>query len=123
MDIAIDEYLYWYEADVVSVYDGDTITARVDLGFNVTIELRFRLSRIDAWEVRGTERPLGLLARDRARELIDGKRVVINTMKDRTGKYGRYLADVYFLNEDGEPGFTCLNDLLVQEGHAEYYEY
>jgi len=34
---------FHYSATVTDVYDGDTITVRVDLGFNVTISLRLRL--------------------------------------------------------------------------------
>ena len=37
--------LYEYKANVISVYDGDTITAEVDLGFKINFTEKFRLAR------------------------------------------------------------------------------
>jgi endonuclease YncB( thermonuclease family) len=45
------------------------------------------------------------------------KRVLVETKKDRTGKYGRYIAEVETL--DGEN----VNDMLVSHGHAAYHNY
>jgi micrococcal nuclease len=113
------EFRYHYTADVVSVYDGDTIRVNIHLGFGLNWKgekskgVSIRLYGIDTPEVRGEERPQGLIARDRVRELILGKTVTIKTIMDSTGKYGRYLGIVVM--EDG----TNLNDLLVSEGLAE----
>ena len=74
-----------------------------------------RLARIDAWEVRGEERPAGLIARDWLRTQILGKDIEVETSK--TGKYGRYIAEVFTV--DG----GCLNDALVANGHAKYHDY
>lgn len=112
--------MYEYNAKIISIYDGDTVTAEVDLGFNVTITEKFRLVRINAPEVRGEEREDGLKSRDRLRELILNKNVIIKTLKDRKGKYGRYLAEIY-INQDDET--TNVNDWLVTENLAEYKEY
>ena len=50
--------LYEYRAVVTKVYDGDTITADVDLGFNTwRHDESLRLVGIDAPEMRGNERP------------------------------------------------------------------
>lgn len=106
--------IYAYRAHVVSVYDGDTVTAVVDLGFHVSQEMTLRLCGIDTPEVRGEERPQGIVARDRLRELILDKDVVIRTKKDKREKYGRYLATVYVNGVD-------VNALLVDEGLAEQY--
>jgi len=109
--------LYAYKARITSVYDGDTVTADVDLGFRVWVRgEKLRLSRIDAPEVRGPERPLGLISRDWLREKILGKDVLIRTIKDRRGKYGRYLVEIFL---DGRN----INDWLVEEGLAEYKDY
>lgn len=117
----MQENLYYYKARVISVYDGDTVRVDVDLGFKSWIHNeKLRLARIDAPELRGDERPEGLLSRDFLRELILGKEVVLHTFKDRQGKYGRYLADIW-LNRDGK--WVNINDLLVTEGHAVYYQY
>jgi len=112
--------MYEYNAKIISIYDGDTVTAEVDLGFNVAITEKFRLVRINAPEVRGEEREDGLKSRDRLRELILNKKVTIKTLKDRKGKYGRYLAEIY-INQDDET--TNVNDWLVTENLAEYKEY
>ncbi len=109
--------LYTYRAVVTSVYDGDTVTADVDLGFRVWIRSeKLRLARIDAPEVRGPERPLGLISRDWLREKLLGKEVIIKTFKDKRGKYGRYLVDIFLQGRN-------INDWLVEEGLAEYKTY
>ena len=110
-----------YYATVTKIVDGDTIDVRVDLGFKISFEQRLRLARIDTWEVRGSEREQGLIAKARVEELTPvGSQVVIRTEKDKTGKYGRYIAEVYYL--DGEE-YGNLTDLLITEGHGEYKEY
>lgn len=108
--------LYAYKAEVTEVYDGDTITANVDLGFNTwRRDEKLRLYGIDAPEVRGEERPQGLISRDALRAKILGKDVIICTIKDKTGKYGRYLAEVYL---DG----ANINAWLIENDYAEPYE-
>ncbi len=118
----MDTNLYCYKANVTSVYDGDTCTADIDLGLGVLVKgEKLRLSRINAPEIRGEEREAGLLARDFLREKIDGKEVIIATIKDKKGKYGRYLAEILVVDVDGNT--VNINDLLVQEDHAVYVEY
>ena len=112
--------MWEYFAVVDRVVDADTLDLRVDLGFGVLLKERFRLARIDAWEVRGEERPQGLVAKARVEELCPvGSRILIATEKDK-GKYGRYIAEIILLGADDK--LTNLNDLLVEEGHAEFYE-
>jgi micrococcal nuclease len=61
--------LYHYRAVIAEVYDGDTVTADVDLGFSVWLRgERLRLARINAPEVRGDEKESGLAARDFLRD-------------------------------------------------------
>lgn len=112
------ERSYTYSAVILDVYDGDTMTAEVDLGFNVKMKMKLRLAGVDTPEIRGTEREHGLVVRDYVRNLILNKEVVFESIKDKTGKYGRYLAIIYF---DSEFGLTNLNDHLILEGMAEKY--
>ena len=50
--------LYTYKARCVSVYDGDSITLDIDLGFNHwMLNQKIRLLGIDTPEIRGPERP------------------------------------------------------------------
>lgn len=109
--------LYYYKGLVTKVYDGDTITVNIDLGFHVGLKKeKFRLYRINTPEVRGPEKPQGIISRDWLREKILDKQVIIKTVKDKKGKYGRWLADVWI--DD-----VCMNDELVKQGLAEYKDY
>lgn len=113
--------LFKYRALVRSVYDGDTITVDVDLGFGTWKHgEKLRLYRINTPEVRGKERPEGLKSRDFLRGLLDGKEILLETVKDKKGKYGRYLAEIW-LECEGE--YVNVNDLLVTKGYAVYKEY
>ena len=103
---------YSYKAKVVSVYDGDTCRADIELGFGTVLKNKtIRLSGIDTAEIRSENKENALKARDRLRELILGKDVIIQTIKDRTGKYGRIIATIYL---DG----MNVNEVLVEEGLA-----
>jgi len=104
---------YKYNAIVAEVYDGDTVTLDIDLGFGVwkTGE-KIRLNGLNAPEVRGDEKTAGLKSRDYLREMILGKQVVLQTIKDKQGKYGRYLG-VIIIN-----GIN-VNAQLILDGMAE----
>lgn len=116
------EKLYYYRARIVSVYDGDTCRADIDLGMGIWLRNeKLRLLRIDAPEMRGEERPAGIVSRDFLRELVLDREVFIQTKKDRRGKYGRYLAEIWLEEEPGR--WTNVNDRLVEAGQAVYREY
>lgn len=118
----MEDQLYCYRARVVSVYDGDTVRADIDLGLSTWIKNeKLRLARIDAPELRGEDREAGIAARDFLRDMILGKEIIVETIKDRKGKFGRYLANLWLKNEAGE--FSNINDLMVQEGHAVYMKF
>lgn len=108
--------MYEYRAFVRKIYDGDTVTVDIDLGFGVVLKnQKMRLLRINAPEVRGEQRPEGLKSRDALRNKIANKWVKIKTQKDKKGKYGRWLAEIWHEEE-------CVNDWLIKEGHAILYE-
>jgi micrococcal nuclease len=108
---------YQYSATVVSIYDGDTITAMVDLGFGVQVKQKLRLARINTPEVKGSQREQGVASRDYLITLVPvGSQIDIRTIRDSQEKYGRYLAEVF-------KGDICVNDLLVQAGMASYKSY
>jgi micrococcal nuclease len=108
--------LYIYRAYVKAVYDGDSITCDISLGFYVTLrDQKIRLLGINTPEIRGEQREQGLISRDRLREKILDKWVVIQTQKDKKGKYGRWLGEIWLEDE-------CVNDWLLKEGYAEEYK-
>lgn len=113
--------LYRYKAEVVSVYDGDTITVNIDLGLSVFLNKeKLRFNRINAPEVKGKSKKEGIKSRDYLTKLILGKEIYIETIKDRKEKYGRYLAEVYLLMDNK---YVNINDLLVKKGFAKYKKY
>lgn len=87
--------MYHYNAKIVAVYDGDTVTAVVDLGFNISFKMKLRLLGIDTPELRGADKIEGKRVRDIVRGMILDKQVEIKTKRDKTGKYGRYLATIF----------------------------
>ena len=108
------EIMYEYRAFVRKVYDGDTITCDIDLGFEILFKnQKLRLYGINTPEVRGPTRPEGLKVRDIVRSRISNKWVIIKTRKDKKGKYGRWIAEIY------EPDIEeSINEWLLREGHA-----
>ncbi len=117
MIIQGDKEMFIYNAVVQSIYDGDTIRVDIDLGFGTWIKnVSLRLHGIDAFEIRGEEREMGLKAKEFLIEKIPPfSEVVIHTYKDRKEKYGRYLAIVYDKN-----GMN-INQQLIVEGYAVPY--
>jgi micrococcal nuclease len=107
---------YTYNAVVRSVYDADTIRVDIDTGFGIWHHNEsIRLMGIDAPEIRGEERPDGLISKAWLLDKIPpGTEIHIQTIKDRTGKYGRYLAYVWFEGVN-------LNEQMVAEGMATPY--
>lgn len=113
----MQEPSYTYRARVMEVYDADTITVNIDLGFHSGLSYeKVRLFGINAPEVRGEERPEGLDSRDYLRSLILNKDVIMETFKDSKGKYGRWLANIWL---DG----MNVNEHLVETGYAKWHEY
>lgn len=109
---------YVYKSQVIKVYDGDTITCVLDLGMSISRTVSCRLAGIDTPEIRtktAGEKEAAYAARDRVRDLILDTEVVVQSLT-KPDKYGRLLVKVW--TEDG----TCVNDLLISEGHAITYD-
>ena len=105
--------MFEYRAIVTKVYDGDTITVNIDLGFGVWVKCqKLRLLGIDTPEVLGVEREAGLKSRDVLRERIMDKEIRVKTQKDKKGKYGRWLATIY------DADVESINTWLLREGYA-----
>ena len=109
---------YCYDAKVVSIYDGDTITVEIDLGFNVITKQKIRFYGINTFEIRGEEREKGLLAKQFVVDRIKDKKIKLYTIRDKTGKYGRYLGIIYYIKDDKE---INLNLELIENNHGVLY--
>ena len=111
---------YVYVAEIVSVYDGDTATVDIDVGFDVWLrdqDLRFYC--VNTPEIRGSERNEGIPVRDTVREWLPvGSTVTLETVQDRTGKFGRWLA---LITPEGWD--ETVNARLLREGLAEIEAY
>ena len=108
--------MYEYRAYVRKVYDGDTVTVDIDLGFDIILhKQKIRLLRINAPEVRGSQRQAGLKSRDALREKIGSRWIKLKTQHDKKGKWGRWLGEIWLEDE-------CVNDWLLAEGHATEYK-
>ena len=103
-------------AQIVSVYDGDTITVRARIWLGQAVETQVRLDGIDTPELRGKcedEKKLAQKARDFLIKLA-GDTVMLRDI--HYGKYaGRVIARV--LTEDGED----LVAALINAGHGRPY--
>lgn len=107
--------MYKYNATVTDVYDGDTITVDIDLGFRSHLKkVKLRLFGIDAPEMRGEERPKGIVTRDWLRSQILGQQIRVHTYKDSTGKYGRWLADIFPIDNQTK----SYNEIMVEKNLA-----
>lgn len=104
MFILLSLKLLAFEAKVISVYDGDTVT--VMRGEN---KFRIRLYGIDAPEMK---QEYGKESRDYLRGLISNKTVRIESKgKDR---YGRTIGKIHYNGQD-------INKKLLENGYAWYY--
>ena len=93
-----------FEAKVIAVYDGDTITVRTDE------TIKIRLDGIDAPELK---QPFGQASKQSLSGLVFGQTVTIKPgKKDR---YGRLLARVEIAGKDASL-------TMVETGMAHWYE-
>ena len=112
------ENMYFYKAIVTDVFDGDTLTVDVDLGFNIILKsIKVRLVGIDTAEIRTKnkeQKAKACAARDMLRSLCLQKQVLFKS--DGLDKYGRWLGTIFTLD-----GISC-NEELLKSGLAIAYD-
>tara|TARA_R110002012_G_scaffold56772_2_gene145899 strand:+ start:3225 stop:3593 length:369 start_codon:yes stop_codon:yes gene_type:complete len=117
--------MYTYNIELLRVVDGDTIDAKIDLGFDVWVKKRVRFLGVNAPESRTRdleEKARGLAAKDRVKQLLEGtNKIQLNS--HGVGKYGRVLGELHIDMVDGQEKMTLesVNELLIKEGHAVEY--
>lgn len=123
--------MYTYQAKLIEVIDGDTVDLFIDLGFGVHVKERCRLYGIDAPEMPSEA---GKIAKaylesllQAAPELFVATRKMVRKPKEKTDKYGRYLAVLYdgsqYIDIDVEESSltmmtASINFTMVYTGHA-----
>jgi len=111
---------YTYKALTTDVYDGDTVTVEIDLGFKINFTEKIRLLGINAPEMKGTDKAKGTKSRDALRKMILKKEIIIKTEKDKKEKYGRYLGTI-FIEKNSK--WICVNEWMVKNKFAEKKQY
>lgn len=111
----INVYQYW--AQINKIVDGDTYDLNISMGFNTSINERFRLLGIDTPETYGvkknsTEYKKGKAATDFVKTIIKAKDwIEVSVYFGRKEKYGRWLCEIF---KDG----ISLNEQLLVNAHA-----
>lgn len=114
--------MYIYKSTVIKIVDGDTVDLMVDLGFDINFKMRVRLYGINTPELRASDPTIVAKAQE-AKTFVSsllpvGKQVYIQTIKDKTEKYGRYLATIFL---DEVLTVPSLNQQLIDKGLAVAY--
>lgn len=127
--------MFTYAAKLIEVIDGDTVDLLIDLGFGVHVREKVRLYGIDAPEMLSEA---GKIAKaylesllGATNELYVATRKMVRKPKEKTDKYGRYLAVLYdgisALEDDQENAaeqmipnmlWSSINRSMVAQGHA-----
>ena len=111
--------MFEYKCKLLRVVDGDTVDVDIDLGFGVWLrKQRIRLYGIDTPESRTrdlVEKKYGLAAKKFLTNMLDDDGgIILKTHKDKTGKFGRILGELWTFD-------TNINDKMVYEHHAVAY--
>ena len=124
--------MFTYAAKLIEVIDGDTVDLLIDLGFGVHVKERCRLYGIDAPEMptesgKAAKAYLETLLGEVTGELFVATRKMTRKPKEKTDKYGRYLAVLYdgYYDIEADAGKTkidmmrtSINFEMAYAGHA-----
>lgn len=133
MDIERPDAFVYHDVEFLSNYDGDTVRVKVtkgyDAGFGRNVlcvhqKLTLRLHGVDTYELRSKveeEKAKGYEAKEYVNKTLTEYvgRITLVTIKDKTGKYGRYLAQLYLREKAGDRDLskmTYLNQVLIDKG-------
>ena len=111
--------LFFYEATILRVIDGDTVVADIDLGFSTFRRTSIRLEGINTPELKSRVAAVkvrALAAKARLEELLPVGTTCYVRSTDYD-KYGRVLGFVYPEMKD-DKGVGSVADTLLAEGHA-----
>lgn len=116
--------LYTYKGEVFNVVDGDTVDAKLDLGFGITMNQRFRIIDLDTPEIfrprNEAEKQHGREAKLRAQDLLQHGPVSYNLIfhtSKKPGIYGRYAAKITLADD------RDFAEVMVSEGYSKKESY
>lgn len=116
--------MYEYRVEIVKVIDGDTVDVNIDLGFGVWMKNeRVRLYGIDTPESRTrdkVEKIYGNIAKQYLKDSLKKGTPALRTHKDKSGKYGRILGEMLYINEEGEM-ININQDMIEKHLAVEYH--
>ena len=110
--------MYEYNCEIKRVVDGDTVDVIIDLGFDIFYKSRVRLYGIDTPESRTRnkdEKVRGLMSKQYLIDELEKGQVVIKTHKDKKGKFGRVLGEMYVSDKN-------INLMMVDDHMAVEYK-
>lgn len=115
---------YVYYIEVIKVIDGDSVKAKIDLGFNLYLEKIIRLLDIDAPELRTFNEEVkkyGIRAKEKLEEYLkieeESCRLIFESGPEYgDDKYGRLLGKVY-----KEGSSLTANEFLLVNQYAWCY--
>ena len=114
-----------FRSTIQRVVDADTFDITIELGFDISQDIRFRLTGAnqlfdapETWRPKyASERKHGETATEFVKGIIEGKSVSVRSV--RKGKY-RYVAVIYF--DDGQGNMVDLAEHLIVEGYQKLKE-
>lgn len=110
---AAKESLFTYQAAVDKIIDGDTLLVTFNFHLNVTISQKLRLRGVDCPEM-GTEE--GQKARRFVQSRLKGcDFVIVKTYKDRSDKFDRYIADVFYAPNEKDPALVAAQGVYLNQ--------
>lgn len=99
-----------YPAEVLRVYDGETVTVNINLGLGIHKIEVLKLYGINAPKIQNSQRRLGKASRDHLRSFLLGKWITLSTIKDdKRSRDGRLLAIIHIKELN-------INEIMLQDG-------
>jgi micrococcal nuclease len=114
--------MYEYYGNMGKIVDGDTFDIEIDLGFKISNYIRFRMLGIDVYEVRlgkdttEADKEKGLSAKAYLIDLFK-EDTRVKVVSSKTGKYGRYLCELYKYNDKTDEYDISIYELLMEKGY------
>lgn len=108
--------------EIVSVHDGDTLKAIVELGYDTLRRVIFRFNAINTAEMKDDQSEIRVKLAEEAKAYVNDKvnnhEVKVYSEKFKSGGFGRYLGTMYY-KKDGD--WINLNQELLDLGLAQKY--